>query len=504
MAFTHIDLIGLNQYEMLDAPIVADQAELIGLAESSKKDGHAMAVAGMRHSQGGHTALDDSKHGRMVFTEAMAPSIQVAANRKIVKVNAGATWSDLHFELGPLGLAPLVHQSSPHFSIGGSLSVDCHGREVREGALSNTVESITVLTHKVGVLTSTTASRKTNPDLFFAALGGYGACGLIMDATLRVTDNIMLTKFGYRTKSLSDLNNYLKRASKGKSKDSDQDIHMFYAWMNVSTDQNAHLTEAMVYEYIEIPMPNHSMRSNYFKDEKWATTEAMRAAWVAGRRDKMLRGKLFEEISKMTKGNPDAGGSYLINFLREEISFTGTKGDANDVDLLQEFFIPLPKIDEFLKQLKILLPANDPQIEVLSCTLRVIQPPKAEYGQPLLSYAYRGQNHPKTTPMVSIALEIKVPKERQVSPITFYPKFVVSNDAATVIQKIINLALQLEGSYYLPYYQVATLEQFKAAYPNHSEWKKQADVWNPVAKHGEARGQRLFNNQFLEIYLNKL
>ena len=184
MPFTHIDLIGLNKHEMFDAPIVGNNDELVALATASKDAKQSMSTAGMRHSQGGHTALTD---GRMVFTEAMKMDIHVDVKKMTVRVNAGATWSDLHFRLGPMGLAPLVHQSSPHFSIGGSLSVDCHGREVHEGALSNTVESITVLTNQNNELKYTVASRELgeNPMLFYAALGGYGACGVILDATPR-------------------------------------------------------------------------------------------------------------------------------------------------------------------------------------------------------------------------------------------------------------------------------------------------------------------------------
>ena len=508
MPFTHIDLIGLNKHEMFDAPIVGNNDELIALATASKTANQSISIAGMRHSQGGHTALDD---GRMVFTEAMQMSIVVADDRKTVKVNAGATWSDLHFRLGPMGLAPLVHQSSPHFSIGGSLSVDCHGREVHEGALSNTVVSLTVLTNSDGVLKETVTSRKSNeyPDLFFAVLGGYGACGVILDATLKITENIRMMKYsnkvrGNSEESLTRLNDHLVAASAGKSLykhdqgNDNKDINMFYAWMNVSNNPNKYLTHAIAYEYVPRDNINHQMRVAWFKNEDWSTTEAMRAAWTAGRNDITMRGILFDEIATMTEQPHE---DYLINFLREEISFTASKGDADTVDLLQEFFIPLPNIIVFLEKLKGELKiGNDAGIEVLSCTLRVIKPPTNTNGKPLLSYAHRqrkGSEIPPNSPMVSVALEIKVKKEISETGDT-YPKYTVARVVVEKIQSIIDIALdELEGSYYLPYYQAAKIEQFRKAYPNYQQWLDQANIWNPIVE-GE---KRLFDNEFLKTHL---
>lgn len=530
MPFTHIDLIGLNKYDMHDAPIVRTNAELKTLAESGQK---SFSIAGMRHSQGGHTAL---KNESMVFTEAMELQIKKIKevkeimgvggvvgiqeieetdpnppNLKLIKVNAGATWSDLHFYLGPMGYAPLVHQSSPHFSIGGSLSVDCHGREVTEGALSNTVESMTVLTNKDGNLQEIKASRTLNSDLFWATLGGYGACGVILDATIRVTKNIKMSKFGTYIDEHNELIKYFNTAKNGKRKTTsnvDQHINMFYAWMSISNIQDEYLTHAMVYEYVpekEYKTQDnyvYSMRCSWLKNESWASTEAMRSAWAAGRKDSTLRGQLFTEIANMTvvpKNSPPE--DFLINFLREEISFTSTKGEANNVDLLQEFFIPLPNITIFLTQLRDeLLPFKSTTLELLSCTLRIIQSPKERRGKPFLSYAYDGDEFPRDTPMISVALEVKVKKSTSDNfDLVSHPNYIVNPEAIIDIQAIIDKALALGGSYYLPYYKIASLNQFHNAYPEHNEWKAAADTWNP--KMPENGGKRMFSNEFLNQHL---
>jgi hypothetical protein len=500
MAFTHIDLIGLNKYEMQDAPIVGDDAELIALAETSKAAYQSISIAGMRHSQGGHTALEG---GRMVFTEAMQgeieliPPIEVKSDDRKIKVDAGVTWDAIHHYLGPMGLAPFVHQSSSGFTVGGSLSVDCHGREVDEGAISNTVESITVLTnHKDQGLRPTFASRDVKPELFFATLGGYGACGVILNATIRVTENTMMRKYGTYTKSLDELQDHLTTASKGirKASGPDQRIEMFYAWLNVSKDPNKYLCESMVYEYMRNP-DQHSkvMRTQDIKEEKWAASEAMKLAWEAGRVNPKIRAQLFELIRKNTQKDPK-GHSHRINYLREETSFLGTKGGKTDVDILQEFFLPLSNITKFLAQFKKQIPHDDPVIDVLSCTLRIVRSPKDSKLKPYLSY----QSNAKS--MVSVALEIKVNK-KNVSTDKNKINYKIADKVVAELQTIIDIAINLEGFYYLPYYQIATVKQFKAAYPNSTEWKKQADIWNPILPKNK---NRLFNNEFLKAYLDKL
>lgn len=514
MAFTHVDLIGLNKHEMLDAPIAKDDKDLEALAIASKEAKQSISIAGMRHSQGGHTALDG---GRMVFTEAMTRKIDVNEANMTVTVNAGATWSDLHFHLGPMGLAPLVHQSSPHFSIGGSLSVDCHGREVAFGALSNTVESIKILTNLENRLQVITTSRKAteHPELFRAVLGGYGACGVILEATLRITENKRLLKTADVLKKsllnhaepLTKLQAHLEKAARKLRFNSDtQQITMFYAWMNLTTDPDEYLNSSIAFEYSDHPSQDADkrMKSGGYKNEGWSSTEGLRAAWAGGRHDRKVRSEIFQKLTDEVKNNNDTHET-LINFLREEISFTSTKGTDGDVDILQEYFVPLANISTFLTGLKKIFPcpagipiATVLNTELLTCTLRIIQPHSTD-DAPFLSYGRPGQV------MVSVALEVKVKKILQPgdNPLP-HPKYTVIDATVTNLRKANQLAIDNGGSYYLPYYQIADVTQFKQAYPQHDEWLAQADIWNPkILNPANGAWNRLFNNEFLKTHLDQ-
>jgi hypothetical protein len=276
--------------------------------------------------------------------------------------------------------------------------------------------------------------------------------------------------------------------------------------MDVSQVNDNYLTHAMVYEYIPQDVPSLTMKVSDFKNEGWAGTEAMRAAWSAGRRDPVLRGELFKIIAEKTTQNPD-GNNSRINFLREEISFTSSKGDAEDVDLLQEFFIPLSNITKFLTELKnTLLPYNNPNLELLSCTLRIIQSPpnvkeehNNENNKPYLSYANRDNS---STPMVSVAFEVKV-KKIKTDTAAIHTGFKVDDAAVAALQAINIEAQKQDGNYYLPYYQIATNEhlmRFRSVYPRHGLWKTAADKWNP--KNPTMGGKRMFSNEFLRAHLD--
>jgi hypothetical protein len=102
--------------------------------------------------------------------------------------------------------------------------------------------------------------------------------------------------------------------------------------------------------------------------------------------------------------------------------------------------------------------------------------------------------------MVSVALEIKVNKFDS-STDKNKTNYKITEEVISKIKKNIDLAINKRGSYYLPYYKIATIEQFKAAYPKYPKWEEQADIWNPIISKDK---NRLFSNEFLKEYLNQL
>ena len=147
-----------------------------------------VSISGTRHSQGGHIVFPNAIVLDMTdFNKVVA----ISPKEKSVVVQSGATWAKVQEEANKFGLAVKVMQSSNIFSVGGSLSANAHGRDPRFGPLIETVRNIKVALANGDVVM---ASRSMKSDLFYAAIGGYGLLGVILEAEIELTDNLPLKK----------------------------------------------------------------------------------------------------------------------------------------------------------------------------------------------------------------------------------------------------------------------------------------------------------------------
>lgn len=63
-----------------------------------------------------------------------------------ITVQSGATWEKVLNYLDTHNLSVSEMQSYFNFSVGGSLGVNCHGRGMKYGTISDSVQNITVIT----------------------------------------------------------------------------------------------------------------------------------------------------------------------------------------------------------------------------------------------------------------------------------------------------------------------------------------------------------------------
>jgi FAD/FMN-containing dehydrogenase len=75
--------------------------------------------------------------------------------------------------------------------VGGSLSVNVHGRYAGLGPIISTVRSFRVVLADGSVVT---ASPTENREIFYGAIGGYGGLGVITQATLELADNVRVRR----------------------------------------------------------------------------------------------------------------------------------------------------------------------------------------------------------------------------------------------------------------------------------------------------------------------
>src|SRR5947199_6832466 len=143
-----------------------------------------VSIGGARHSMGGQIAtegaleIDMRRFNRILAFDPAA---------KTITVQAGTRWRQIQERIDPANLAVRIMQTYSNFTVGGSLSVNAHGRYVGLGPLILSVKSIRLV---LADGTQAAASPTANPEIFYGAIGGYGGLGVITEATLELTDNV--------------------------------------------------------------------------------------------------------------------------------------------------------------------------------------------------------------------------------------------------------------------------------------------------------------------------
>ncbi|HUR25758.1 MAG TPA: FAD-binding oxidoreductase, partial [Candidatus Thermoplasmatota archaeon] len=191
-AHQHADQVLLNDVARLNPTHVrkvVHGSEVEGLQAALRdaaERGLHVAIAGKRHSMGGHAYYPDAVVLDMTGFDRV---LGVDGANRTVTVQSGATWRDVIEAVNPAGLAVGVMQAYNGFTIGGSLSVNVHESDPNFGPLVETVRSFRLL-----LANGTVVDVDRSDELFGLVIGGYGLFGVILDATLELTDDQLLDK----------------------------------------------------------------------------------------------------------------------------------------------------------------------------------------------------------------------------------------------------------------------------------------------------------------------
>jgi len=169
------------------------EADVLDILHQARSDNKHVSIRGTKHSMGGHCMTENG----YVMDTAYLNHLEYNPDKEIVTAGPGCTWANVIQLLNKYGKSPRVMQSYCSFSVGGTLAVNAHGITSDE-TLASCVVSFRLAcfnneTNKVEVITctrpndNTKSSREEN--LFGLALGGYGLFGVITQVMLHVADN---------------------------------------------------------------------------------------------------------------------------------------------------------------------------------------------------------------------------------------------------------------------------------------------------------------------------
>ncbi len=397
-----------------EALLAALRAELKDAAAA----GRPVNAGAARHSMGGQ-AIPRGGHA-ITFDNA---SVRTEPGSAAYRCHAGARWHQVIAALDPLGLSPKVMQSNADFGVGATFSVGAHGWPTAFGPMGATVRSIRIL---LADGSHVAASRQENPEIFAAAMGGYGLIGILTEMEVEAAPNLLLQPT-FELMEAEDFGIAFPEALDG--------LPMAYGRLNV--DRGAFFREAMLVTW---------------RPAEGAIPAVAGSGFMSHASRPIFRAQVGNEWIKRRRWGIETGiGAWLAgpssrNSLMNEPVVTLDDRDPGRTDILHEYFVAPDRFPDFLAACRAIIPAS--YQELLNVTLRWVE----RDDTAMLSYAPRG---PVIAAVMLFSQEMTARAEA---------------DMARMTSALIEPVAGMEGAYYLPYRLHATPDQFRRVYARAEEF----------------------------------
>ncbi len=378
-----------------------------------------ISVGGGRYSMGGQTGSPSSTH---IDMRQLNKIIEFSAENKTIKVEAGIRWCDIQKFVDSHNLSVKIMQTYANFTVGGSLSVNCHGRYMGLGAVILSVKSLEVILAN-GEMVKT--SKDDNSELFFACIGCYNAVAVIATVELELADNIPVKRV-FKKMKMHEYNEFFFESIRENS-----DVIFHNADIYPPQYKNVRATSWVKTDEKPTVATRLMPLSEAYPVERYFINAFSKNNFGKWRREHIIDPLLYFP-KKIHWRNYEAG--YDVAELEPESRKLSTY-------VLQEYFIPVEKFEEFSSLMKEIFERH--QVNVLNVSIRHA---RKDTGS-LLAWA----------------------KEEVFAYVVWYKQAtndVEKNKVGVWTRELINASISLNGSYYLPYQAHATKEQFHAAYPN--------------------------------------
>lgn len=437
--------------EVWAVPRSRDDAErqLIELLSKARRDQLSVSIAGARHSMGGHTIAPEG----IVIDMLPFQSMSLSPDEAVVTVQAGALWADVIPFLDQHGRSVSIMQSDNSFSVGGSLSVNVHGWQVKRPPISSSVKSFRLLLADGRILR---CSREENAQLFSLALGGYGLFGIILDAELWTVPNEWYEVERYSVPA--------SRFSEVFREQVDGDAAVEMAFGRLRVTKQAFLEDAILTVYrktsgISKPLP------------------ALEESALGPLRRTVFRSSVGSEYGKRLRWNLETlfgeriGGELASRnqLLNGDVSLYTNRSDER-TDIIHEYFVPPNQLAPFLVFAREIIPRHG--ADLLNVTLRDVR----QDNETFLRYADQD--------LLAVVLLFSQARTE-----------LAESAMRKMTLELIDASLSVGGRYYLPYRPHASQEQFLRAYPQAREFATLKRSHDP---------DLLFRNQFYDRYLSQL
>jgi FAD/FMN-containing dehydrogenase len=428
---TIYDVTQLNPVTVSEVLVPTTTREIV---DAVARHSGPISIGGSRHSMGGQTA---TQGGLQIDMRHFDRVLAFDSVRRTITVQTGIRWRQIQERIDSSNLSVKIMQSFANFTVGGSLSVNAHGRYVGFGPLVSSVRSIKIVLANGNVVD---ASRDVRPEIFFGAIGGYGALGVITEATLDLVENVRV-KRQQVTMPIREYRTYFFHHIRDSGAVVFHNADIYPGdYQTVRAESYIRTSDPVTVPERLVPL-GHSYALN--RAVIWVVSD-----WPFGQ---TLRRVVVDPWR--FRGLQVAWRNYVASSSAAELEPASRTGSTY---VLEEYFVPVERFDAFVPAMRAICRRH--RVNVLNVSIRHARPDK----ETLLSWAPREV----FTFVVYYKQKTDTASQRKVGNWT---------------RDLVDAALHVGGSYYLPYQLHATRSQFLRAYPRAPEFfalKRRLDPTN--------------------------
>ena len=419
------------------------------IATAIKESQGPVSIGGGRFSMGGQIGFENSLH---IDMRKFNKVLMLDTIHKTVTVQSGIVWRDLQKVIDPHNLSIKIMQTYANFTVGGSVSVNCHGRYIGHGPIVSSVLEIKLVS---AAGESIIANRNENQEIFAAAVGGYGGIGVLAEITLQLVDNVKVERQTVLVKA-DDYNDFFDR--------------------NIRNDSNVIFQNGDLYppDFDQVNSVAWKKSDKELTDEVRVTPEGENY-WLEAQLMKFVSSGNIGKWARQNIGDPYLYSKEKVVWRNREASYDVQELEPasrkDETYVLQEYFIPVDNITSFIPKMKAVYDRYD--VNVINVSLRHAYPDKETY----LSWA----------------------AEEVFAFVIYYKQGTDQKSREVVRQWTVEMTdaiLSENGRWYLPYQPHATVEQFRRGFldsdkyfevknrldPQHRFTNKLLDKYNPYVR----------------------
>lgn len=418
--------------------------ELAAAVRRASRDQIPISVSGCRHAMGGQQFATDSI---CIDSRQLTRVLTFDREQGLIEAEAGIQWPKLmdfylqaqRMETRQWGIAQ-KQTGADTFTLGGSLSANVHGRGLSMKPLISNVESFTLINSDGKEVL---CSRMENPELFRAAIGGYGLFGLISRVTLRLVPRRKLRRVVEVIRSDDAIKRFAERIADG----------FLYGDFQFSIDEKSpdFLRIGVFSCYQPIADDSPMTATKRLNEDDWLGLLAL------GYTDHAQAFQRYADYYLSTNGqtywsDTNQLSAYLPNYARKLKEKIAGKNESSLI--ITEIYVPRAALADFLAQAAESLRAL--RVPVIYGTVRLIE----KDDESFLPWARESY-----ACIIFNLLTIHTPAGMEAS--------------AQAFRALIDLAIARGGSYYLTYHRFATREQVAKCHPQFANFLALKGKYDP-------------------------